>query len=177
MPDRYTILWFDPGVMTGWAIVRLNPSYLNPYFAGSPPSIAEHVGQSDWNCGTLIDSWSANMDEMVKKVLRWPDAVVGTEDFTLRGTRLAGRESLSPVSVNGALDYTMHRLGRRLWYQMPGDKDIIGPDRLRAAGYWRTGMGTKVGQHGQEALSHAFKWIQDAANTPAYREALLASPS
>jgi hypothetical protein len=176
MVDRYTILWYDPGAWTGWALVRLSPAYLEGYFAGNPPLISEHVHDSDWNCGTFIDTPMANMDAMVQQILRWPQAIVGTEDFTLHKPNLAGREAVLPIGINFALEYLMRRLGRRLWYQMPGEKDTFTPERLRRGGYWREGMGTKVGTHGQEALSHAFKWISDAASTPAYREALLAKP-
>jgi hypothetical protein len=155
--------------------VRLNPSYLTG-FAGDPPLISEHVSDSDWNCGTYIDTPMENMEKIVQQILRWPDAIVGTEDFTLRSPHLAGRESVLPIGINFALEYLMRRIGRRLWYQMPGEKDTFSPARLQRGGYWREGMGTKLGTHGQEALSHAFKWILDAANTPAYREALISKP-
>lgn len=176
MADRFTVLWYDPGAFTGWAIVRVRPDYLMPYFSGDAPLVSSFIDDGDWNCGTYIDTAMANQDAMIKQVLRWPDAVVGTEDFTLRSPHLAGRDSVLPIGINFCLEWTMRRLGRRLWYQMPGAKDEISPARLRMVGMWREGMGTKVGTHGQEALSHAIKWLVDAASTPAYREALLAKP-
>jgi hypothetical protein len=160
----HTIVAYDPGKHTGWAVLHLDAAWL----LGPDRSVIGHlVGVETGMWEPVLDSrqwkhlkrepWEGAdcevTDAMVDLALRWTYAALVMEGFVpMRPSR--DRDFLSPVRVGAGFNYAMHRVGRRVHYQTPSEKDIITVARLQRWGLWKEGYGTTGGAHEFDALRH-----------------------
>lgn len=176
-----TVVWFDPGGVTGWAVFSVHPdSLLDPSFR-----ILENV--THWACGQLTGGEFAQVDQMVDLARTWPGAAIGCEDFVLRKFA-GGRELLAPVRLNAAFSYAMKRgltserdgrTGERkpaidrggyvtIHYQQASlAMTTMTDDRLKALGYYERTIGL---QHARDAVRHNITFLKRLKEKPLLRK-------
>lgn len=157
-PDTLSILWFDPGGVTGWAHLCLDVR------AFSRPSNKALRYLRWWECGELEGDEHDICREAIN--LHWrikfgggrtSSVIVGTERFDLVQT-IGGEDLLSPVRINAILDYEITQYGSRLEYQQRGERLQVTAQRLEAYGFegwprhWTT---TGRGKDAFAAMQHA----------------------
>lgn len=161
MNERLVVMWFDPGVTTGWAIVRVPVKQLLELGqVGSVAYMQVSTGQY------RLDSTSERVDRALdiarscySDVAEEEDVmVVGHEGFTLRMLS-ADPELLEPVRWLAVWDdrFAAPRpeFPLPVERQEPSMMNTIGDDRLRLWGLWQSGR-----EHGRAALKHALVYCR-----------------
>ena len=152
--QRLYVVGYDPGVTTGWAVLRLDfEKLLGLGFAG----LALASGGSrdpdllGWDCGTFTGSENGQADLMVG-LLRgvWADGVfdegpesdvvaVSSEDFILRMLS-ADRDLLAPVRVLAKFDYAARSVPLPRTRASASDaKRVVTDERLRVMNLFAPG--------------------------------------
>ena len=137
------VVAFDPGEVTGWAVVR------GQKLLGAGEVRAAHASVS----GKLVNRWYEA--ELIAAHDLW-DAVfgvagedeivaVGCEDFVLRG-RVSSREALSPVRLGVRL-HTLQPVWPWHWVSPSDAKQAVTNERLRRWGMW-----VKGSEHARDAV-------------------------
>jgi hypothetical protein len=178
----HTIVAYDPGKHTGWAVLHLDSTWLTGSQSVTSSLVSVETGM--WTSGISAEQWKylgrepfegadcEVTDAMVELALRWTFAALVVEGFVpMRPSR--DRDFLSPVRVTSGFAYAMHRVGRLVHYQAPAEKEIITPDRARRWGLWEEGYGTPDGAHKFDALRHglvAAKKAQSASGAAIARD-------
>lgn len=149
------LVWFDPGGTTGWSLFVVHPAALFE----ADVRVLDNVQY--WECGQFSGSENEIMDEMLDLCAAWPNAAIGTEDFTL-GRFSMDRSLLSPVRLNAALEYQLWSDKRQLWYQSANDAvRTVSDERLRRMKYARA----NAGPHAHDATRHALLMLMRASTT------------
>jgi hypothetical protein len=159
---RLVVCWFDPGVNTGWAIVRVPiKELLSLGQVGSVPHMQVSTGQF------RMDTTSESVDRALEvartcyqDVADEEDVmVVGHEGFTLRMLN-SDPELLEPVRWLAVWDDRF--APPRAEFPLPVERQdpslglgTIGDDRLKLWGLWQSGR-----EHGRAALKHALVYLR-----------------
>jgi hypothetical protein len=166
-----TVVWFDPGGVTGWAVFSVHPDALVDHTF----RILENI--THWACGQFVGGEAEQVDQMLDLARSWPGAAIGTEDFILRKFD-RGRELLAPVRMNAAFNYAMRRgmvadpkLGKqklvKVQYQLSSlAMTTMTDDRLKALGYYERTVGL---QHARDAVRHAITFLKRIKEKPQLR--------
>jgi hypothetical protein len=176
-----TVVWFDPGQTVGWSVMSVPRRVLShPEFdpvkeiafhesgqidADPPensisPKVQESLAVQNRACGR---GWtddtsheSAAVQQMLGVVLRYPGALVGTEDFIIRQTNTS-RAFLSPVRLMSAFDYACWRYGIQPYRQQPSEaKTAITDVRLKAWGLYDS----HGGRHARDSDRHVLAFLR-----------------
>lgn len=139
-----TVVWFDPGGTTGWAVISVHPvAVSDPHYR-----IMENI--THYAVGQYIGTEFDQVEQMIDLCAQWPGAVYGTEQFILLKPQTS-EAVLSPVRLNAVLRYGLGRKGR-LYRQLPSlAKSTMTDDRLDDMGYLEQTRGMP---HGRDALRH-----------------------
>jgi hypothetical protein len=139
-----TVVWFDPGGVTGWAVFSVHPD------AVSKPKLRIMENITHFSCGQFVGSEFDMVDAMKALCDSWPGAVIGTEKFILLSPN-ASDALLSPVRINAALRYT---LGRKIPVHQQSAalaKTTMTDPRLDEIGYLERTVGRP---HARDAVRH-----------------------
>lgn len=145
-----TIIWFDQGGTTGWAVFNIWPEALND------PGYKILSNISAWSAGEFVGSEADQTDSMMDLIAAWSEeSYVGYEDFILR-TFSMGRELLSPVRLAARLEDRMYCEKRTGQLQAPQAPSMamskVTDDRLQRWGFWNPLKGQP---HARDAVRHA----------------------
>lgn len=158
----FTVIAFDPGATTGWAVVCVYPECLED----PEMRILENI--IDWRAGEFSGREDEIADQMLALVGAWDDdAHVVVEDFVLRQMSMA-RELLSPVRITARFEQMLRDTGygrnrgagpgRTVTLQAGAmAMSVITDERLRAARMYDRVRGLP---HGRDALRHALTWLR-----------------
>lgn len=154
-----TVIAFDPGGVTGWALFQVHPDAL------LDPGVRILANIQHWSCGQFSGSESSQVDQMRALADDWPEAALVNEDFVPQEFNQS-RAFLSPVRLNAAFSYIMRP--RRVWYQMPSlAKTTITDDRLRLLGvYWHE---TEGFEHARVSVKHCLTFLKRLKEQPKLR--------
>lgn len=185
MCQTLTVLAFDPGGTTGWALMQGSlQDIVNK-------EIPAHLSVSRWfqgqldcgaNSGNAADSGTADgqefgisesgeaagvaiMENMIESSFRiWGPPAVVVEDFILR-TQNKSRDALSPVRLTAALDQLLWESGiAKSIKQQPSEAKTAIPDsRLNL---WNMSYGTRNDRHGIDATRHALLFFRKMKAKP-----------
>lgn len=169
---RLVVCWFDPGVTTGWAIVRVPIKVLRERGqVGAVPNMQVTTGQY------RLDTTSERVDRALEvartcytELADEEDImVVGHEGFTLRMLN-SDPEMLEPVRWLAVWDDRFSP--PRAEFPLPVERQdpslalgTIGDDRLRLWGLWQPGR-----EHGRAALKHALMYCRRFADQKVLRQ-------
>ena len=184
LPDP-VIVAFDPGVTTGWSVIKVHPDAL----VLPDISILENV--EHWSYGQIacesvdakvesadsararhravvsrlagngftVDSSPecAAIQEMVELVRQWPGCAVVMEDFIIRQMNMS-RDFLAPVRIMAGMDYALWKMGTQAYRQQPSEaKTAVTDARLKAWGFYRSDGAER---HARDATRHALVFLR-----------------
>lgn len=162
----FTIIWFDQGGTTGWAVFSIWPE------AMVEPDTKILTNIAAWSAGEYTGTEGHQVDQMMSLVEAWGDnSVIGLEDFVLM--RLGGPELLSPVRIGARFEDRLYRSGRLNRLVPPQTASLamhkVTDERLKRWGFWNPLVGK---QHARDAVKHAITYASRAkqANIKAARE-------
>lgn len=190
MCQQLTVLAFDPGGTTGWALMQAS---IDQIVAKEVPA---HMAVSRWyqgqldcgaNSGNAADSGTSDgqsfgisesgeaagvalMENMIESSFKtWGPPAVVIEDFILR-TQNKSRDALSPVRLTAALDQLLWDSGiAKSFKQQPSEAKTAVPDaRLQL---WNMFYGTRQDRHGVDATRHALLFIRKMKAKPSLMRA------
>jgi hypothetical protein len=170
------VVWADPGVTTGWAVVRV------PIRALLRLGQVESVRFMWWRVGQYrspgttasVSSYLALCRAAWERAGEEDVVVIGYEGFSLQMLstdpallepvrfeavlldRLAAASAAASTAAGGGV--VAHR-------QMPGERTVITDARLRLWGLWVPGM-----DHGRDALRHALVFLRRFASQEMLRK-------
>lgn len=172
-PNEYSVVAFDPGGITGWAVFTVHKKA----FAKPQNKILSNLVEYDWGEFDGIENDQIEQAlQLIYETRFRPmpfvrDCDVVTEDFVLLQS-IGGKELLSPVRINAALDYALYRningTALKLTYQSRSVRTGITRERLALWGF------PKVrGKDAFAAVQHAITWLrrlkQAHNHTPQFR--------
>jgi hypothetical protein len=158
---RLVVCWFDPGITTGWAVVRVPIKQL--LLLGQVGAVSYmQVSTGQFRGDTTserVDNALAVTRKAYEELADEEDVmVVGHEGFTLRMLS-ADPELLEPVRWLAVWDDRF--APPRPEFPLPVERQdpsmmaVIGDDRLRLWGLWQSGR-----EHGRAALKHALVYCR-----------------
>jgi hypothetical protein len=108
-----TIIWYDGGGTTGWAVISVHPDAL------TDPECRVLDNVTYFAAGEFYGNEFMQVDQMIALAEEWPGAVLGVEHWVLYDSS-AGRKDenlVSLVRINAAFRYGLHLRGieRELW--------------------------------------------------------------
>lgn len=179
------VVAFDPGVTTGWSVMKVHPDALsdpqvnildnidhwaNGQIVGESIDVA--VGSQYTKVhearklvakfagtGFLTDSSpeSAAVHEMMEVVRQWPGCAVVMEDFIVRQFN-QDRDFLAPVRIMAGMDYALWRMGSQAFRQQPSEaKGAVTDDRLKRWGFYKREGGAN---HARDADRHSITFLR-----------------
>lgn len=174
--QRLYVVGYDPGVTTGWAVLRLDwERLLEEGF--SALAMASGGGRDPdllaWDCGVFTGAENGQADAMVG-LLRgvWADGefasgsssdiiAVSSEDFILR--MMSGdRDLLAPVRILAKFDYAARAVPIPRTRASPSDaKRVVTDDRLRRLNMWAPGP-----EHPRDATRQAVLLARKLCEVP-----------
>lgn len=123
-----TIVWYDGGGTTGWAVISVHPDAL------TDPECLVMSNITYFACGEFYGNEFMQVDQMIALAELWPGAVLGVEHWVNYDSS-AGRKDenlTSLVRINAAFRYGLHsRAVAREWNDRPR---VIGQARVYGAG-------------------------------------------
>lgn len=144
-----TVIAFDPGGTTGWALFCVHPDAL------LLPDILILNNIQHWAFGELTGTEFAQVDGMLELADNWPKAALLVEDFILRRFDMS-RNALAPVRLNAALRYAVAPRFVHL-QQAQLAKTTITDARLRAFGFWEQ---TENKVHARDGIRHGLTFLK-----------------
>ena len=174
MNRALVVCWFDPGITTGWAIVKVPIKVLRERGqVGSVPRMQVSTGQYRVGEAGAPGTTSERVDRALdiartcyEEVADEEDVmVVGHEGFILRMLN-SDPEMLEPVRWLAVWDdrFRTKEFPLPVERQDPSLMSTVGDDRLRLWGLWQPGR-----EHGRAALKHALVYCRRFADSPAVR--------
>src|SRR5690554_2440422 len=158
--ELYTVVAFDPGGITGWALFGVyDRAMRNPH-----RKILNNIAW--WKAGEFTGPENSQVDEMIELVQAWDNAHIVMEDFVLRKFS-TDKEMLSPVRMYARFDYGMHLYeDKRKIILQPGQlaMETITDARLEALGRLGLYNATKGQPHARDSVRHALTWLRRAKN-------------
>jgi hypothetical protein len=147
-----TVVAFDPGGVTGWAVFSVHPESL------LDPTLKVMHNITHFACGQFIGSEFAQVDEMLQLSADWPGGSFVVEDFILQKFD-SSRELLSPVRLTAAYRYNMSRQQGVIVKVQPRSLAFTTFDdaRLRAMGFWEQTTGQV---HARDSIKHGLTWLK-----------------
>lgn len=152
-PNGYpTVVAFDPGGITGWAVMTVHPDAL------TDPDVPILDNVLHWEQGQVEGAEHDQVDAILEMLDLWDGAAVVMEDFNLR--TLAAE--LSPVRIANTVEWALSRLfepERDMFRQMPSMAMTTATDvRLQRWGFYRAdGL-----EHARDATRHAIVLLRRA---------------
>lgn len=147
--DDYTILAYDPGGTTGWAMMGIHKMAIRR------PELLILANISWWSAGELTGSEHKQALAMSAGADAWPRAHIVVEDFILQKFSPA-RDLLAPVRVTARFQQTIGE--RPVVFQMPSlAMTAVTDDRQREWGFWVVGS-----EHARVSVKHSLVWAQRA---------------
>jgi hypothetical protein len=157
-----TVVWYDPGGTSGWAVISVHPDALTDPGVRILDNI-EHMAYGEFT-GSEFDQ----VDAMLDLADSWPGAAIGTEHFILQQFR-KDEELLSLVRLNAAFRYEMVRHGRTRRVHRQNAQlamTTVTDDRLRAWGFWGRTAGLP---HARDAIRHNITFLKRLKTQPKLR--------
>lgn len=152
----YTIIGYDPGGTTGWAVLGIFPEAIED----EDYLIQENI--AFWSIGEISDrNENKHARELLELARAWSGAKIVGEQFILRKF-LSSSELLSPVRVNAKFEYALEEAmpGRQIiWQQAELAMSTITDLRLQKMGLYAPTIGK---EHGRDGLRHALTWAKRA---------------
>lgn len=154
-PDP-TVIAFDPGGTSGWAVLSVHPEAL------VCPDVAILDNMTHESFGQITGDEFVQVDEMIAICQAWPSAVLVTEHFILQKFR-QDENLLSLVRLNSALRYGLYavsdpKVRRRVYRQNAAlAMTTITDERLRRLGYWERSVGQP---HARDAIRHGLTFLR-----------------
>lgn len=179
LSSRPTVIAFDPGGTTGWALYTVRPEALSNLDEHRDERLLDNVikwehgqvdcGSTKGNLGTSLhpgvstSGENAGIDELVGLVRAWPGAAIVIEDFILDPSRFnTGRDLLSPVRITAPLSYMLWLQRRAPFFQSASlAKSTVTDERLKRWGYYSSTGGLN---HARDADRHALTFLRRCAN-------------
>lgn len=179
LPKNATVIAFDPGGTTGWALYTVYPEGLSDLPDHRGERVLDNVikwqhgqvdcGSTKGNLGVSLhrgistDGENAGVNELVGLVRAWPGAAIVIEDFILDPARFnTGRDLLSPVRITSAISYLLWLQRREYFVQSASlAKTTVTDERLKAWGYYSSTGGLN---HARDADRHALTFLKRCAN-------------
>ena len=167
-------LAFDPGVTTGWCVVRVPRLKLvrEGFLEAMRPT--EHGGGGCWNAGEFTggDDWAVDtMLDITRAVYQDVDESAGdqwmilVEDFVVRRVQM-DRAFLSPVRLGAMYRRDMRNAPVLVDFRMSSDAmNVVTDGRLRDWNMYRAGS-----VHARDAQRHAIMSCRRYSSEPALRE-------
>jgi hypothetical protein len=167
--SRLAVVWFDPGVETGWCVIVVDDfrAHDDPVLS-KVRHFAAGVFHTGWSGRRKIpreefdEIINEQVDECIELCQLWNNAAYGVEDFAL-ATNVRGREVLAPVRVMAGVEWALWSTGIVIEKQMPHERSIITEERLRRWGFWVPGNDM---DDARSATQHALAWLRKAASNP-----------
>ena len=165
--DLHSVLAFDPGGTTGWAVIAIHPDALRPPGAdGIAYKILDNI--VFWSAGQFTGTEAEMADAMVELVKAWPGrSPLVVEDFILRVYR-RDRTLLSPVRITARFEHAVRYTGfaerqrsgpgRQIILQGPSMAMSVATDeRLKTWGFYNATAGQP---HARDAVRHAITFLR-----------------
>lgn len=151
-----TVIAYDPGGVTGWAVISVHPdALLDP-----DCYILDNI--THFSCGQFIGNEFEHVDQMLWLADYWPSAGLVVEDFILRKFDMS-RNLLAPVRLTAAFRYTLMP-ERFVHIQAPQlAKTTVTDARLRAMGFWEQTAGAV---HARDAIRHVLTFYKRLKSNP-----------
>ncbi len=152
------VVWADPGVTTGWCVVRVP---IKELLAVGQVALALS-GRTWWRSGQFrFTETSASVDAYLGLCrVAWERAgendivAIGAEGFSLQ--MLSSDDALlEPVRFLAILRDRLRGTGVGVQVQWPGDRLVISDDRLKLWDMWKPGA-----EHGRDAQRHALLFLR-----------------
>lgn len=166
------VVWADPGVATGWCVLRVPISKLLTLGqVGSTRYLWWKVGAfrvplGPGSSSASVDAYLALCRAAWEKAGEEDIVVLGCEGFRLR--MLSTDEALlEPVRFLAVLRDRLVGTGVEIEVQYPGERDVITDGRLRLWGMWVPGP-----DHPRDALKHALVFLRRFATQELLRKKL-----
>lgn len=167
-PGSLVVVSFDPGVATGWSIIRVPAELLVAL------GMVQSIRHMKSRCGEFVGgSVSASVDRALELCRQTYDKLcepgdgfaIVTEGFTLRMMSM-DPSLLEPVRFNAILHDRLRGTGMGAVEQSPSDaKKSVSDERLKLWGLWRPGP-----DHMRDGLRHGLLFCRRYASIPAVRE-------
>lgn len=151
--ENPTLVAFDPGGTTGWAVMQIHPLSL---VDGAYPILNNVLLWTQGQIALSEEGESGMIHEMAWLCASWVGACILAEDFILENHSKA-RNLLSPVRLNAGLTYALWLQGRKLVVQGRDVKAVVTDDRLKAWGYYVRAGGL---EHARDATRHALGFLR-----------------
>lgn len=153
-----TVIAFDPGGVTGWAVGKVHP-----YCLTEPDQYMVLDNIDTLQIGQFVGNERQQVDQMLELCAAWPGAAVVVEDFILRAFR-QDRNLLSPVRITAAFRYALGPNVVCTMQQPSLAMNTMKDEQLKAIGYYERTVGQ---QHARDALRHLFTYLIRLRNDPA----------
>jgi hypothetical protein len=155
-----TVISFDPGGTTGWAVFTVHPSALD----SDDFAILDNI--IHWEQGQIEGSMVEQAMQIAELLDLWDDAVVLFEDFEL----MTVDAELSPVRLLAMSEWicqTMFMPVRPMFLQMPNMKETASDDRLKRWKLFKPGPAV----HARDATRHGIVFLRRAKENKKLRAA------
>jgi hypothetical protein len=163
-----TVVWFDPGGTSGWAVFSVHPQAL------VDPAYLLLQNITLFTCGQFTGAEAEMLDAMLELCDAWPDAAIGSEQFKLR--KFSQDDNLLVLErLNAVLSYELRRHGRdrKLHLQQPSLAFTTVTDaRMQAWGYWSRTEGM---DDARSATKHALTFLKRLKTQPKLRAGVFPS--
>ncbi len=151
-----TVIAYDPGGVTGWALFSVHPDALIEPDINILPNVLH------FSCGQFIGSEREIVDQMLGLAREWAGAASVLEDFILRVNTMS-RDALSPVRISAAFNYSLGPAGRTYLQQPALAKTTMTDERLKLAGYFERTVGRP---HARDAVRHGLTFLRRMKDRP-----------
>lgn len=154
-----TVVWADPGVTTGWCVIRVPIGVLLELGqVGATARTWWRIGQyRSVSTSDAVSSYLALCRTVWERSMEGDVVVIGCEGFSLE---MLSRDValLEPVRFLAVLQDRLLGSGVQVEVQMPGERKVISDDRLALWGLWVPGK-----DHGRDAQRHALVYLRKFA--------------
>lgn len=168
MGASLVVVWADPGVTTGWAVVKVPvEALLARGQVGSVSEMRYRVGQfRSEGTSEAVSSYLNLARAAWERLADEEDLfVIGCEGFILR-MQSTDPALLEPVRFLAVLRDRLRESGQGVEVQMPSEmKNVITEQRMRLWGLWEGGV-----QHGRDAFGHALLFLRRFASQEEVRK-------